>query len=56
VCSPRSRIVLVGEDWDAFVIDSDEPGLTRTIVHWRADMVPSPRAARAYRTLLLDAR
>jgi ubiquinone/menaquinone biosynthesis C-methylase UbiE len=54
VLAPGGRIVLVGQDWDAFVIDSDEPGLTRTVVHARADMVPSPRAARAYRTLLLD--
>jgi SAM-dependent methyltransferase len=55
VLVPRGRIVLVGQDWDAFVIDSDDPGLTRTIVHARADMIANPRAARRYRTLLLDA-
>jgi SAM-dependent methyltransferase len=48
------RIVLVGQDWDAFVIDSDDPELTRRIVHARADTIPSPRAARRYRNLLLD--
>lgn len=49
------RIVLLGQDWDAFVIDSDDPELTRTIVHARADTIPNPRAARRYRALLLDA-
>ncbi|RCG28613.1 methyltransferase domain-containing protein [Sphaerisporangium album] len=55
VLAPGGRIVLVGQDWDTFVIDSDEPALTRVIVHTRADAVTSPRAARAYRNLLLDA-
>lgn len=55
VLAPGGRIVLVGQDWDAFVIDSDQPGLTRTIVHARADLITNPRAARAYRNLLLDA-
>ncbi|MER7519588.1 methyltransferase domain-containing protein [Streptomyces sp. NPDC126499] len=49
------RIVLVGQDWDTLVLDSDAPELTRRLVHARADRVPSPRAARAYRALLLDA-
>ncbi|MEU5260113.1 methyltransferase domain-containing protein [Amycolatopsis sp. NPDC021455] len=55
VLLPDGRIVLVGQDWDTFVIDSDEPEPTRTIVHARAGTVPSPRAARGYRALLLDA-
>ncbi|MFB9675018.1 methyltransferase domain-containing protein [Streptosporangium vulgare] len=55
VLAPDGRVVLVGQDWDTFVIDSDTPALTRTIVHARADLVPAPRAARAYRALLLDA-
>ncbi|NGO09460.1 methyltransferase domain-containing protein [Streptomyces sp. HC44] len=55
VLAPGGRIVLVGQDWDTFVIDSDDPALTRAIVHGRADTVPSPRAARRYRNLLLDA-
>ncbi|MER8087931.1 hypothetical protein ACFVZR_27550 [Streptomyces sp. NPDC058316] len=49
------RAVLVGQDWDTFVIDSDGPALTRAVVHARADTVPSPRAARRHRSLLLDA-
>lgn len=55
VLAPGGRIVLVGQDWDTLVIDSDDPALTRTIVHARADLVSSPRAARRYRNLLLDA-
>ncbi|MFF7643876.1 methyltransferase domain-containing protein [Streptomyces canus] len=52
---PGGRIVLAGQDWDTFVIDSDHPALTRAIVHARADLVPGPRAARRYRNLLLAA-
>lgn len=37
------------------VIDSSDPELTRTIVRERAGLVASPRAARQYRNLLLDA-
>ena len=47
--------VLCGQDWDTFVIDSSDPELTRTIVRKRGEQVPSPRAARQYRNLLLDA-
>jgi ubiquinone/menaquinone biosynthesis C-methylase UbiE len=55
VLAPGGRIVLVGQDWDTIVIDSDQPELTRRIVHTRADTIPHPRIARAYRNLLLDA-
>jgi ubiquinone/menaquinone biosynthesis C-methylase UbiE len=55
VLVPGGRIVLLGQDWDAQVIDSDQPELTRRIVHARAGTVPHPRIARAYRSLLLDA-
>ncbi|WP_406420417.1 methyltransferase domain-containing protein [Streptomyces sp. NBC_00873] len=55
VLTPGGRAVLIGPDWDTFVIDSDDPALTRTVVHARADTVPSPRAARRHRNLLLDA-
>jgi hypothetical protein len=47
--------VLLGQDWDTLVVDSDHPELTRAIVHARADTLPHPRIARAYRALLLDA-
>jgi ubiquinone/menaquinone biosynthesis C-methylase UbiE len=55
VLASGGRIVLCGQDWDTFVIDSSDPELTRTIVRKRADRVASPRAARQYRNLLLDA-
>lgn len=55
VLVPGGRIALLGQDWDTMVIDSDQPELTRRIVHARADTVPHPRIARAYRNLLLDA-
>ncbi|MGH3393469.1 MAG: methyltransferase domain-containing protein, partial [Streptosporangiaceae bacterium] len=54
VLAPGGRIVVCGQDWDTFVTDSSDPELTRTIVARRADQVPSPRAARQYRNLLLD--
>ncbi|MGP3955273.1 methyltransferase domain-containing protein [Nonomuraea sp. 3N208] len=55
VLVPGGRVVLIGQDWDTQVIDSDDPGLTRAIVHARADLTANPRAARRYRNLLLDA-
>lgn len=55
VLAPGGRIVLLGQDWDTMVIDSDDPALTRALVHTRADRVTAPRAARAHRNLLLDA-
>ena len=55
VLRPGGRIVLVGQDWDAIMIDSDDPALTRALVHARADLLSAPRAARHFRQLLLDA-
>ncbi|MEU0742254.1 methyltransferase domain-containing protein [Streptomyces sp. NPDC006134] len=55
VLVPGGRAVLVGQDWDTLVIDSDDPALTRALVHARAGTVTAPRAARAQRALLLDA-
>ncbi|MFG1664069.1 methyltransferase domain-containing protein [Streptomyces sp. Y7] len=54
VLCPGGRIVLVGQDWDAIMIDSDDAALTRTIVRARADLLGAPRAGRQYRGLLLD--
>nr|MDT0665122.1 SAM-dependent methyltransferase [Micromonospora sp. DSM 115978] len=54
VLAPSGRVVLVGQDWDAFVIDSDEPAVTRLIVHASADRIPSPRTARTWRSVLVD--
>ncbi|QFZ18862.1 methyltransferase domain-containing protein [Saccharothrix syringae] len=55
VLAPGGRVVLLGPDWDAIAIDSDDPATTRRLVHAKADAFPSPRAARGYRNLLLDA-
>jgi ubiquinone/menaquinone biosynthesis C-methylase UbiE len=55
VLVPGGRIALLGQDWDTLVIDSGQPELTRRIVHARADTIPRPRIARAYRNLLLGA-
>jgi ubiquinone/menaquinone biosynthesis C-methylase UbiE len=55
VLETGGRAVLLGQDWDTIVIDSDQPELTRRIVHARADTITHPRIARAYRNLLLDA-
>ncbi|WP_290051715.1 methyltransferase domain-containing protein [Nocardia nova] len=54
VLAPGGRVVLVGQDWESFIIDSDDPDLTRTIVTARASAVVSPRVARGFRNLLLD--
>ena len=55
VLAPGGRAVLLGQDWDTIAIDSDEPEATRRLVHAKADSLPSPRVARRYRNLLLDA-
>ncbi|BDU06727.1 methyltransferase domain-containing protein [Nocardia cyriacigeorgica] len=55
VLAPGGRAVLLGQDWDTVVIDSDDPQTTRRLVHAKADTLPSPRIARRYRNLLLDA-
>ncbi|TQM09848.1 methyltransferase domain-containing protein [Pseudonocardia kunmingensis] len=55
VLAPGGRAVLLGQDWDTLAIDSDEPETTRRLVHAKADSLPSPRVARRYRNLLLDA-
>jgi ubiquinone/menaquinone biosynthesis C-methylase UbiE len=55
VLAAGGRAVLVGQDWDTMVIDSDHPARTRAAVHARADGMASPRVARRHRNLLLDA-
>ncbi|WP_367048615.1 methyltransferase domain-containing protein [Streptomyces sp. Je 1-332] len=54
VLCPGGGIVLVGQDWDAIMIDSDDAALTRRIVQARADLLATPRAGRQYRRMLLD--
>ncbi|MDG9676697.1 methyltransferase domain-containing protein [Micromonospora sp. DH14] len=55
VLTPGGRAVLLGQDWDLIAIDSDDSETTRRLVHAKADSMPSPRVARGYRNLLLDA-
>ncbi|MBM0276304.1 methyltransferase domain-containing protein [Micromonospora tarensis] len=55
VLRPGGRAVLLGQDWDALIIDSSDGVLTRRIVQARADTIPHPRVARSYRDLLLAA-
>lgn len=55
VLAPGGRAALLGQDRDTIAIDSDEPETTRRLVHAKADTLPSPRVARGYRSLLLDA-
>jgi ubiquinone/menaquinone biosynthesis C-methylase UbiE len=54
VVARNGHAVLIGQDWDTLVIDSDDAELTRTLVYARADSMPNPRVARRYRNLLLD--
>ncbi len=55
VLAPGGRVVLLGQDWDTIAIDSDDSETTRRLVQVKADSLPSPRVARRYRNLLLDA-
>ncbi|WP_225730017.1 MULTISPECIES: methyltransferase domain-containing protein [unclassified Nocardia] len=55
ILAPGGRAVLLGPDWDTIVIDSDDPQTTRRLIHAKANSLPSPRIARRYRNLLLDA-
>ncbi|MFB9322171.1 methyltransferase domain-containing protein [Cryptosporangium minutisporangium] len=55
VLAPGGRAVLLGQDWDTIVVDSDDPETTRRLIHAKAQTLPSPRVARRYRNLLLDA-
>jgi ubiquinone/menaquinone biosynthesis C-methylase UbiE len=54
VLASNGRAVLIAQDWDAYMIDSDDPELTRALVRARADGVPHRWVARRYRNLLLD--
>lgn len=54
VLAAQGRAVLIGQDWDSYAIDSDDPELTRALIRARADGVPQRWVARGYRNLLLD--
>ncbi|SIO89868.1 methyltransferase domain-containing protein [Nocardiopsis sp. JB363] len=52
VLAPGGRLVLVGQDWDAFMIAADDTELTRTLVHANARAMPDPSAPRRQPELL----
>lgn len=53
VLGPGGRIVLVDQDWDAFLIDGGDA--TRSILNAYTDSFRNGRIGRQYRRLLLDA-
>ncbi|WP_017589870.1 methyltransferase domain-containing protein [Nocardiopsis ganjiahuensis] len=55
VLAPGGRIVLAGQDWDAYMVDAADSGTTRSILRSYADRMPDARAPRRQRALLLDA-
>ncbi|MDA2804107.1 methyltransferase domain-containing protein [Nocardiopsis suaedae] len=55
VLAPGGRAVLLGQDWDGYLIDADDPDLTRRVIAATARGVPSPDSARRFRALLADA-
>lgn len=52
VVAPGGRIVLTGQDWEALAVASDDPILSRDIVHAAADAMTAPRAPRHQPELL----
>jgi len=54
VLVPGGRIVVLGQDWDAIMIDADDAALTAAILRAGTGHLGSPRVARRYRNLLLD--
>lgn len=54
VLAPGGRIVLLGQDWEGILIDSDDMPTTRAAVRARLSTVPHPHVPRRYRNLLLD--
>jgi SAM-dependent methyltransferase len=55
VLRPGGRIVLVDQDWDAFVVDADDLELTRAIMLAFSDSLVNGRIGRRHRSLLVDA-
>ncbi|MUL42438.1 methyltransferase domain-containing protein [Streptomonospora sp. PA3] len=55
VLAPGGRIVLLGQDWDGWVVDSANRDLTLRILRSWSDTIPSPDSARGFRRLLREA-
>ena len=52
---PGGRILLVDQDWETFVVDGDDPFVTRTVVQGFCDSLPGGRIGRRLRRLLAEA-
>ena len=55
VLAPGGRVVLVDQDWDSFMLDSDDLELSRRIHRVFADSLVNGTVGRQFRRLLLDA-
>lgn len=55
VLRPGGRVVLVDQDWDALVIDSDDAPATRAVVRAFSDSLVDGRAGLKHRARLIDA-
>jgi SAM-dependent methyltransferase len=55
VLRPGGRVVLVDQDWEAFVVDGDDPFVTRVILQGFCDSLPGGRIGRRLRRLLAEA-
>lgn len=55
VLRPGGRIVLIDQDWDAFVMDSADPALTREVVRAFSNSIVDGRAGLKHRERLLEA-
>jgi SAM-dependent methyltransferase len=52
---PGGRAVLVDQDWDTFIVDGDDPHVTRAILDGFGDSLPGGRVGRRLRRLLVEA-
>lgn len=55
VLAPGGRIVLVDQDWDTLVVDSDDKATTRKLLRAFGDGIVNSAVGRQYRRRLLDA-
>jgi SAM-dependent methyltransferase len=49
------RVVVVDQDWETFVVDGDDPFVTRTLLQGFCDSLPGGRIGRRLRRLLAEA-
>jgi len=56
VLAPDGHLVLVDQDWDAFLIDGEPKEVTRAILQGFSDSIRNGSIGRSYHRLLTDAR